>query len=186
MVGSMGPAVSGVRQGSKVAAIHLAALVAGSLGTALVLALLGAVLRAAKLGSLAVALVAIAVLLGLLQVAGVPPIQSHWQVPEQWRRLMDVDVLAAFYGLLLGVGGLTAVVVSAFWIFAALSLVADPRIVVLGWVSYAVVRGVGFWILGRGGGAELYPRITSSRVFVALATLVGMVAASVEVLAHPA
>ena len=170
MVGSMGPAVSGVGRGSKVAAIHLTALVAGALGTALVLTLLGAVLRAAKLGWLPVALVGIAVLLGVLQVAGVPAVQSRWQVPEQWRRLMDVDALAAFYGLLLGVGGLTA----------------DPRVVVLGWVSYAVVRGVGFWILGRGKGAELYPRITSSRVLVALATLVGMVAASVEVLAHTA
>jgi hypothetical protein len=186
MVGSMGPAVSGVGRGSKVAAIHLAALVVGALGTALVLALLGAALRAAKLGWLPVALVGISVLLGVLQVAGVPAVQSRWQVPERWRRLMDVDVLAAFYGLLLGVGGLTAVVVSAFWIFAALSLVVDPRIVVLGWVSYAVVRGVGFWILGRGRGPELYPRITSSRFLVALATLVGMVAASVEVLAHSA
>jgi hypothetical protein len=186
MVGSMGPAVSGVGRGRKVAAIHLAALVAGALGTALVLALLGAVLRAAKLGWLPVALLGVSVLLGVLQVAGFPAVQSRWQVPEQWRRLMDVDVLAAFYGLLLGVGGLTAVVVSAFWIFAALSLVVDPRIVVLGWVSYAVVRGVGFWILSRGKGAELYPRITSSRILVALATLVGMVAASVEVLAHTA
>ena len=107
MVGSMGPAVSGVGRGSKVAAIHLTALVAGALGTALVLTLLGAVLRAAKLGWLPVALVGIAVLLGVLQVAGVPAVQSRWQVPEQWRRLMDVDALAAFYGLLLGVGGLT-------------------------------------------------------------------------------
>lgn len=183
MVGSMGPAVSGVRRGNRVAAIHLAALLVGALDTALVLALLGAVLRAARLGSLPIALVAIAVVLGILQVGGVPPIQSRWQVPEQWRRLMDVEVFAALYGLLLGVGGLTAVVVSAFWIFAALSLVADPRFVVLGWVCYAMVRGTGFWTLAYGGAGQLFPRIASSRVLAALATLVG-VAASAQVLTH--
>lgn len=124
--------------------IHGTALILGSLISALILVALGFVLRGAELSELAAALVILTLIAALLQVVGGRPMQSRWQVPEHWRRGLDMDILAAAYGLLLGFGFFTAVVVSGFWLFASLSLVLEPVTVLLGWTAYAVTRGVAF------------------------------------------
>lgn len=151
MVGSLGPAVSGANRprsfGTSTA--YGLGLVIGSLLTALSLSVLGRGLEVAGLKFVATFLVGAALLVAVAQVAGAPVLQSRWQVPEHWRRYLDLDVLAGFYGFLLGIGFVTAVGVSAFWVFAALSLTVSPVVVLGAWLTYAGVRGVGFWVLSR-------------------------------------
>jgi hypothetical protein len=57
---------------------------------------------------------AIALVLAFMQCAGLPIPQSSWQVPEYWRRGMDADILPVAYGVILGFGVFTSVVVGAF------------------------------------------------------------------------
>jgi len=150
MVGSLGPVVDGAKPAARrVAMIHGVGLVVGAILMAFALSVIGASLTAVGLGFATNVLVTAALLAAFLQVFGLPPVQSRWQVPERWRRLIEIDVLAAVYGLLLGFGVLTAVVVSAFWVFVALSLVVSPTTALAGWLVYALTRSAGFWAIAR-------------------------------------
>jgi hypothetical protein len=88
--------------------------------------------------------VVIALILAVLQCVGFPLPQSSWQVPEYWRRAVDAGILPVAYGAILGFGVFTAVVVGAFWVFAALTLLYPAPAAVLGWLAYACGRIAGF------------------------------------------
>ena len=110
----------------------------------MLLVALGQILNSLGLRPIAWLLVLGAAGLSVVQLARPRPLQSRWQVPEPWRRVIDPDVLALLYGFLLGTGVLTAVVVSAFWVFVTLTLVASPLAAISAWMIYGVVRGMSF------------------------------------------
>lgn len=151
MVGSLGPVVHGAgRQFRRIAVLHTLGLMCGALLMCGGLVLLGEGIRELASKPLEFAVVAVPLALsGAQTVLGMRPFQSQWQVPENWRRLLDFDMLALAYGFLLGLGLFTAVVVSAFWVFVALTLLVAPQLALVGWVVYAAVRGAGLWFLGR-------------------------------------
>ena len=154
MVGALGHAVRAAdrRLARTVVVAHVGGLLAGSLLMGGALAIIGA---AAGGSSWTVAPAVVAFVLALGQALGRRPVQSRWQVPEAWRRGMDLGFLAGLYGLLLGIGVLTAVVVSAFWVFFALSIAVPPTIALGGWLAYAAARGIGFVVTARRGEAEV-------------------------------
>lgn len=80
------------------------------------------------------------------QALGASPIQSRWQVPERWRRSAELDVLGLIYGLLLGLGMLNAVVLTAFWFVLLSAVLVPPWVSAILWFSYALTRHVGFLI----------------------------------------
>lgn len=151
MVGSLGPAVRGAERGRqhRLTILHSGGLLAGALIAGLALAIAGGGARALDGRDFLRALEFAALAVALIQLGGGRLPQSRWQVPEHWRRHFDIDVLAIAYGLLLGVGVLTAVVVGAFWVFFAASLLLSPGIVILGWIAYAVGRVGGFAVMAR-------------------------------------
>ena len=73
---------------------------------------------------------AIALLAALLEARGtriVPQIRR--QLPEHWRRVMPMPVVAALYGVLLGIGFTTFVLSFGVWALAGVSLtVGDPAL----------------------------------------------------------
>jgi hypothetical protein len=145
MVGALRPAGRGAaRSMRRTTLFHSIGLLVGSLITGLVLASIGDLLRRTDLKGVSGIVLGCSLILVLLQEAGMPPPQSTWQVPEEWRRALDMDVLAGIYGFILGFGVFTSVVLSAFWVFVALSLFAPPLATILGWVTYASVRAIGF------------------------------------------
>jgi hypothetical protein len=149
MAASLRPAVSGATPRSlrRVTALHGVGLLFGALFMALVLAFLGSAVTAGGLRITLKVLVAGAVLLAFLQVAGVRVPQSPWQVPDYWRRTLDADVLPVAYGAILGLGIFTAVVVGAFWVFVAATLLYPAPIALLAWAAYAVGRTAGFGLV---------------------------------------
>jgi hypothetical protein len=181
MVGAMGPAVSGVRRSNGLALTHLVGLLIGSAIMGLVLILLGSSLDAGRLKQISIIVLIGSIVVVVLQLVGLPALQSRWQVPEHWRRLLDMNMLAAFYGFLLGFGAFTAVVASAFWVFLALSLLVSPPVVIGGWLGYAAVRGTGFFVMARLEGAEASPFLIRSGAFVVMANIVAIVAAVTQV-----
>lgn len=86
--------------------------------------------------------------------------------------------LALGYGFLLGLGALTAVVVSAFWVFVALSVAAPPGLVVVAWAGYASARALGFVIAVRSGETER-AALSRSALFVVKCAALGLSAATV-------
>jgi hypothetical protein len=76
--------------------------------------------------------------------------QSRWQVPEWWRRGLHLEIAALLYGLVLGTGFATAIVLSAFWVFVALSTIAQTPLVLLAWAIYGGARAVGFEAASKG------------------------------------
>lgn len=154
MVGALGPAVRGADRGQarQVVVVHASGLITGSMLTALTLIALGTALPQSHLALL---LPAALLLLVAAQILGHGPPQSRWQVPEAWRRGMDVSMLAASYGFILGMGVFTAVVLSAFWVFVALSIAAAPTAGALGWLAYGVARAAAFVLAARQRRPEL-------------------------------
>ena len=69
---------------------------------------------------------------GLASAPACPIPQSSWQVPEYWRRAVDADVLPVAYGAILGFGVFTAVVVGAFWVFVAVTLIYPAPVAAAG------------------------------------------------------
>lgn len=150
MRGSLGPVGNGAKASlNRTAIIYTGGLLIGAGLAGSFLSLLGAGLETAGLHSVALFLVFVSLAAAGMQVFGLRPPQSRWQVPEGWRRLLDADLLAAFYGFLLGLGGLTAIVVAAFWVFASLSLAIGAGPTLAGWATYALTRGAGYWITAR-------------------------------------
>lgn len=176
MAGALGPAGSGAASSrTRISLIYTTGLVLGSAVLALCLATLGQVLEVLGTGRAVSVVIAIASVLVLLQLLGLRPLQSRWQVPEEWRRLMSMDLLAAFYGFLLGLGLFTAVVLSAFWMLIGLSLLAHPIAVLISWEVYALIRGLGF-ILASGTTKVMSPSPALKQTVVGLSALLSVIA----------
>lgn len=155
MVGALGPVVHGTtRQLVTTVTAYGAGSVLGASITALTLSAVGMALQSLSAVPVAWGVLGVSATLVLWQVLGFRVPQSHWQVPEHWRRAMDLDVLAFAYGLLLGLGVFTAVVIAAFWVLVAVTLFVSPATALAGWALYAVVRTIGFAALARNGNAK--------------------------------
>jgi hypothetical protein len=146
MVGALGPAVRGVdtMTGRRVLRLHVGSLVLGAWLAALVSASLGTVVLHTHVERAIIALGILGVLGTVAQLLGARPLQARWQVPERWRRQLDIAALAIAYGLLLGMGVMTAVTVTCFWTFVALGLVVGSIPAMLGWSAYGLARGAAF------------------------------------------
>jgi hypothetical protein len=110
----------------------------------LALALAGSLVTAAGLRFVLWVPVGVALALAVLQSAGLGIPQSSWQVPEYWRRTLDAGTLPVAYGAILGAGVFTAVVVGAFWVFMAVTLLCTAPLALIGWSAYAAGRLIGF------------------------------------------
>lgn len=179
MVGAIGPTVSGNRKRS-VSAIFVASLVAGSTTMALVLISVGTGARAVGGETVLTLIVLVACGVTLFQILATRTLQSSWQVPEIWRRHFEIDILAAAYGYILGLGFPTAVVVSAFWIFVALTLAAPAHVALIGWIAYALVRGLGFLASARRDWENPF-NVSRPGLLIYVATLAGLTASSLAV-----
>jgi hypothetical protein len=133
----------------RVTLLHGTGLVCGALVMGLLLALVRAAVVGAGLRSLLVVPAGVALVLAVAQCAGLPAPQSSWQVPEYWRRAVDAGILPVAYGAILGFGVFTAVVVAAFWVFAAATLLFPAPVALLGWLAYASGRVAGFSVALR-------------------------------------
>ena len=140
------PTVSGAaaRSVHRVTVLHATGLVSGALVMGLLLALARALAIGAGLRPLLAIPAGVALVAAVLQWVGVPVPQSSWQVPEYWRRSIDAGLLPVAYGAILGFGVFTAVVVGAFWVFAAASFLFSPPVALAGWLAYAGGRTAGF------------------------------------------
>ena len=150
MAGALGPVGYGARGSMRrTIAVHTTGLTIGAAISALILINIGNLLRAIWLYLPLVVVLASASLM-LVQMLGLKVFQSKWQVPEVWRRALDMDLLALSYGLILGLGVFTSIVTSAFWVFVGLSLVVTPLSALVGWCVYAIARGAGVaWMIMR-------------------------------------
>lgn len=166
------PTVSGAAARSihRVTLLHASGLVSGALIMGLLLALARALMIGAGLRPLLVIPVGIALVAAVLQCAGVPVPQSSWQVPEYWRRSIDAGILPVAYGVILGFGVFTAVVVGAFWVFAAASFLYPPPAALAGWLAYACGRTAGFGFALRLRQLE--------RIFLSARARMGLIAGS--------
>lgn len=142
---TIGPAV---RQGDRgrVLAIHTAGLLTGAVAWCLVLVLAGSALGAAAWPELMDELAAVIVAAWTFRVLtsrGVPFPRSRWQVPDVWRHRFPEQFTAFAYGLLLGVGFLTDVVLPAYWILVAATVLSGSLAPALAaWTLYALTRAV--------------------------------------------
>lgn len=166
------PTVRGAaaRSVHRVTVLHATGLVCGALVMGLLLALARALAIGAGLRPLLVIPAGVALVAAVLQCAGVPVPQSSWQVPEYWRRSIDAGLLPVAYGAILGFGVFTAVVVGAFWVFAAASFLYSPPVALAGWLAYACGRTAGF------GFALRLRRL--ERIFLSTRTRTGLVVGS--------
>lgn len=185
MVGALGPAGRGAESGmSRTIAIHGFAIVLGATLMGLVVATVGSFVQGSPLASvLSAALVACLMLVALQAIDLRTPPQSRWQVPEPWRRLLDMEVLAGFYGFVLGFGVFTAVVLSAFWVFVTLTLAAAPGVAVAAWASYGLARTLSFGIAitaNRGKPPFLSSRARQSMIYISLVVSALAAVASLE------
>lgn len=146
MAAALRPAVSGATSRSlrRVTLLHGAGLFAGAILMGLMLALVRGAAIALGLHSVLVIPAAAGLVLAVLQCVGGGLPQSPWQVPDYWRRTLDVDTLPIAYGVLLGLGVFTAVVVGAFWVFVAATLIYAAPLALVGWSAYALGRLIGF------------------------------------------
>lgn len=146
MAASLTPAVSGakLRPFRRLTILHGAGLIIGASIMGLILTLLGSILIATGFRPLLIAPLAVALALTALQSMGVGIPQSRWQVPEYWRRALDANIVPVLYGVILGFGVFTSVVVGAFWVFVALTLRYAGPVALLGWCCYAAGRIIGF------------------------------------------
>ncbi len=145
------PAVSGAAERSlrRVTTLHGAGLLVGAIVMSLVLALVRALVLAVGPRSILIVPVGIALALAVLQSIGARIPASSWQVPEYWRRALDPDLLPVAYGIILGFGVFTSVVVGAFWVFVAATLLYTAPLALIGWSAYALGRTLGFRLAVR-------------------------------------
>lgn len=145
MAWTMGPAVSRVRR-RRLLRMHCLSLVLGATTAAAVFVLTGALAqRADATGSRAVAAGAAVIAVGwamrALGLPGIPYPRSHWQVPEHWRTGMPAYFTLSAYGYLLGLGFLTDVVMPAYWVLVAITVVSgNTAAIALGWFTYVATR----------------------------------------------
>lgn len=145
-MGTLGPSVDAAESRLKISLIFGITLMLGSSVAVFVTLLAGVAIRAGEASSVVFPLVAGLSLPAMLQPLGLRPIQRRWQVPYRWHLMLDLRTLTAFYGLLLGPGALTAVVVSGYWVFLGASVFMPPLALVTGWLMFSLVRAVGFWL----------------------------------------
>ncbi|MGH7717323.1 MAG: hypothetical protein ACREON_00560 [Gemmatimonadaceae bacterium] len=142
---------------------------------AALLVITGELTRSTPFPSLPHFALGLAVVLATLQLVGLPVVQLRRQVPDHWRGRVDGQVLAWLYGLLLGTGFATAVMVSAFWVFLTMTLVVAPVVAFLGWAVYALTRGLGFWRISSRNGIEgMFLRPGQHQLLVVVATLIAV------------
>lgn len=116
-----------------------AGAVAGGIGTFAVLSALGRAIGDAGGVGLAIA-AGVGALAAAGELAGVRVVpQVRRQVPEAWRRVMPLPLVAILYGLLLGLGFTTFVLTLGVWALAAIC-------VALGSIQLGVVVGVAFGV----------------------------------------
>lgn len=146
MAAALRPAVSGATPRSlrRVTSLHSIGLLFGAVLMALLLALARSAALSVGLGTVLIVPAGIALALAIMQLGGLRLPQSRWQVPEYWRRTLDADVLPIAYGAILGFGVFTAVVVGAFWVFLAATLLYGVPTALIGWAAYALGRAIGF------------------------------------------
>jgi sulfite exporter TauE/SafE len=85
--------------------------------------------------------------LGLFQV---PVLQSTWQVPEVWRRVLPSQVASLLYGLGLGVGVATRIPVGTFYVTVVWAVLASsPLLGALGMAAFGLGRALPLlWMAG--------------------------------------
>jgi hypothetical protein len=165
------------------ATIYTLGLSAGALVVALVLVTAGVAMRAARVELVGEALLFIALATVLFQAFSGKVIAVGWQVPEYWRRTLDMEALAAAYGIILGLGVFTRVSLSAFWVFVVLTFFVQPWAGVVAWTVFALVRGIGFGVASfRHRGVATPPAKVRQAAFVTASVAVSLVATSVVVL----
>ena len=172
------PTVSGAaaRSVQRVTLLHASGLVCGALIMGLLLALARALMIGAGLRPLLVIPAGITLAVAVLQCAGLPIPQSSWQVPEYWRRGMDTDLLPVAYGVILGFGVFTSVVVGAFWVFVAGTILYPVPLALTGWLAYACARAAGFCFAVQIPQLErILLNARKRRGLIAIATLVATV-----------
>jgi hypothetical protein len=149
MAGTIGSVVNRVRM-PKLIQAHAVGLMLGALTTALVLSLLGALARPA-LREFAVPLkiAAIPVLLGwafrTMDRRGLPFPHRSWQVPERWRYTLPPMVTLGSYGYLLGVGGLTYMVLPTYWLLVGGTIAVSLPVALAAWTAFALGRLLTAW-----------------------------------------
>jgi sulfite exporter TauE/SafE len=80
----------------------------------------------------------------------VPILQSTWQVPEIWRRVLSPQAASLLYGLGLGVGIATRVPVSTFYITVVwATLVGNPILGGIGMAMFGLGRAFPILWMGR-------------------------------------
>lgn len=151
MVLTIGPAVRGA-EGRRLLFVHSIGLFGGATIMALITTLTAVGLASAVAGARAVvvpvaagivALWAVRVALGL----GLPFPSSSWQVPAYWRSVLPPQITMLAYGVLLGVGFLTAVVVPVYWCFLTASTLSQSIILnLIAWWIYAGARASSTWL----------------------------------------
>jgi hypothetical protein len=150
MAGTIGSVVNRARMPTLLRT-HAIGLALGAVTMALVLSLLGAVTQPAlrEFGT-PLAIIAGVVLAGwALRIVvpwGLPFPQRSWQVPEHWRYSLPPTVTLGTYGYLLGLGGLTYMVVPTYWLLAAGTVaVTSLPVALCAWIGFALVRFLTTW-----------------------------------------
>jgi hypothetical protein len=174
--GPAGVSGAGPTSVSRVTALHGAGLLVGAVIMTLLLSFVRALLVGGGLRSLLIIPAAIALVLAFMQCVGLPIPQSSWQVPEYWRRGMDTDLLPVAYGVILGFGVFTSVVVGAFWVFVAGTILYPVPLALTGWLAYACARAAGFCFAVQIPQLErILLNARKRRGLIAIATLVATV-----------
>jgi hypothetical protein len=167
MVATLGPAVRGSRTSRlRIPFLFVASLCAGSIFLVLPLIIVGHDIYIAHLDIFAFLLIAFSASLAIAQLFGMRAVQRTWQVPRGWRYILSADVLAVSYGFLLGPGFLTSVVVSAFWVFLTTTLIVPASVVIIGWLTYTLVRGMGILLVSLKFHDMALPRIARSQMLL--------------------
>lgn len=135
---------------ARLAAAHSAGSMLAAASVGVLLAGLGSALPSAAGPARAMALATIALYLPReLGWTNWPPLlQSTWQVPREWIIDHPRPVGAFLFGLGLGTGFTTRLVVPTLYVLVLVSLlVRDPLAVVAIWAAYGLVRSLHLWWL---------------------------------------
>lgn len=117
MVQTFAPVVHRSRQGwfTSIAGYAVGNLISASI-LGMVLATVGQVILARSVSGFLVGVISLAYALSEYGKFRLPRPQSHWQVPETWRKRYARWQTAVLYGLGLGVGFLTLVPFATYWV----------------------------------------------------------------------
>lgn len=154
---AIGPAGSGARKRTLLAAHGLGLLIGATImAVSLTLLAAGVAPILAAVRDAAAVLAAVTAALWALNTlntnCGLRYPSSSWQVPAAWKESLPQGFTAAAYGILLGMGFLTSVVVPLYWVLVAGSVAAHSLFVTI----------VAWWIYS---GARLFTTVLGSRAF---------------------